>query len=547
MSETGMTFTLFGKDVSASKALEAVGKNAEKVGGHFANMGKVAGLAFGATGIGAVIAAGVAIGKFAGDSVDKFGEVGKEVLGLQRVVGGSAEDVSRLASEFTMTGVNAEAGGKAIGILSKHLAANDKTAQSLGFAYRDSAGHIKSMQDILPDLAAKFATMKAGPERTALALQLFGKNGTAMLPFLAKGKDGLKDLAAESDKLGTTLSGKDLQAVKDNTIAKRKWGEAMTGVQLTLGKVLYPILTKVADWMTATLIPVLGNVAKWFSQNLLPAIQNVGNWISTTLIPAIVDLAAGFMENVWPALQSVVGMVVENLQPGLEALAGFWTGTLLPGIKAAMPAFKAVVVVLAAIVGGIVLVASWIIGKLATAFTWVATHIAQNMAPLFKVINSIGSTVLTAVNWVKTHFDTMVTTITGLPGRISTAAAGMWNGISGAFRGMLNMIIGWWNGLSFTLPSVDTHTPLGTIGGFTLSTPHIPYLARGGITTGPTLALIGDNPGGREAVIPLSGPNAMDLGGNRPIVVQLVTPLGKVLTETLVDYRRQRGVGLGLG
>jgi hypothetical protein len=31
----------------------------------------------------------------------------------------------------------------------------------------------------------------------------------------------------------------------------------------------------------------------------------------------------------------------------------------------------------------------------------------------------------------------------------------------------------------------------------------IPALKDGGITLGPTLALIGDNPGGREAVIPL--------------------------------------------
>lgn len=38
----------------------------------------------------------------------------------------------------------------------------------------------------------------------------------------------------------------------------------------------------------------------------------------------------------------------------------------------------------------------------------------------------------------------------------------------------------------------------------------IPHLASGGITTGPMLALIGDNPGGREAVIPL---DKYDIGG----------------------------------
>jgi hypothetical protein len=41
----------------------------------------------------------------------------------------------------------------------------------------------------------------------------------------------------------------------------------------------------------------------------------------------------------------------------------------------------------------------------------------------------------------------------------------------------------------------------------------IPALASGGITTGPTLAMIGDNPGGKEVVMPLSRLNTM-LSGN---------------------------------
>ena len=65
----------------------------------------------------------------------------------------------------------------------------------------------------------------------------------------------------------------------------------------------------------------------------------------------------------------------------------------------------------------------------------------------------------------------------------------------------INWLIDKWNGLSFTIPSISVFGK--KIGGFTLSTPDIPRLAQGGITTGPTLAVIGDNPGGREAVIPL--------------------------------------------
>ena len=338
------------------------------------------------------------------------------------------------------------------------------------------------MQDILPQLAEKFSKMHAGPERTALALQIFGKNGTAMLPFLAKGSAGLKDLAAESDKLGTTLSGKDLDAVKANTIAKRKWGEAMTGVQLTIGKVLFPIMTKIADWMTSTLIPVLGSVAHWFSENLAPAIQKVGDWIMQTMVPAIGALVKGFMENVWPAIQKVAGMVAENLMPAIQALADYWTSSLLPAIQRAAPLFQKVAIVLGVVVGAIVVVIAWVIGHLIPVFA--------------KIVGAVVTVVSKVAEW----WSKMIDNVTGLPSRIASAASGMWDGIKNSFRAAINWLIDAWNNFHLT---IGGGTILGvTLPSVTLDTPNIPHLANGGIVTRPTLALIGE--AGPEAVVPLS-------------------------------------------
>lgn len=49
----------------------------------------------------------------------------------------------------------------------------------------------------------------------------------------------------------------------------------------------------------------------------------------------------------------------------------------------------------------------------------------------------------------------------------------------------------------------------------------IPALATGGITTGPTLALIGDNPGGKEAVIPLNRLERMMAGSAQDVNVTI--------------------------
>jgi hypothetical protein len=69
--------------------------------------------------------------------------------------------------------------------------------------------------------------------------------------------------------------------------------------------------------------------------------------------------------------------------------------------------------------------------------------------------------------------------------------------------------------------------------------PTIPALASGGIVTGPTLALIGDNPGGREAVIPL---DRYDLSGRREYHITVNAPVGAdayTIGETLVSYIRE--------
>lgn len=120
---------------------------------------------------------------------------------------------------------------------------------------------------------------------------------------------------------------------------------------------------------------------------------------------------------------------------------------------------------------------------------------------LQRVFSAIGNAASSTKDAIVDGFDAVVSFVKNLPGKIASAASGMWDSISGGFKSAINAIISGWNGLSFTVPSVDLG-PLGSIGGFTLSMPNIPLLAEGAIVTGPTLAVVGE---GRhdEAVVPL--------------------------------------------
>ena len=312
---TAMTFKLFGHDVSASKTFKDVGKTAAGV----------------ASGMGVAFAASK-VTDWAKDSMKAFSDVGKETLKLQRYMGGSAEESSRLGHAFKMSGVDSEKSARALGIFSKALSkgsleqdtyaskmaevengtsktiptmgAMAKKFEELGISTKDANGKTREMKDVLMDVADKFQTMPAGADRTALAISLFGKAGADMLPFLSRGSAGIAELMKQSDALGTTMSGKDAQAVKDFTKTQREWGEVIKGVEISLGRALYPTLTKLGN----TILPLL-----------LPKIQ---------MFTAQMAKAPDIIEQKWPKIEAAIKTAFLKVEQFQKTIRDNW-----PAIK----------------------------------------------------------------------------------------------------------------------------------------------------------------------------------------------------------------------
>ena len=304
MASSTMTFKLFGHDVSASKTFRDVGKTAAGV----------------ASGMGVAFAASK-VTDWAKKSMTAFADVGKETLRLQRYMGGSAEDASRLGHAFRMSGINIDQASKGLGILSKHLAAGDDAAKSLGISFQDANGKVKPMGDLLPQIAEKFKNMPPGAERTALAMKLFGRSGADMLPFLSKGAAGIQELMKQSDALGTTMSGKDAQAVKDYTKTQREFKEMIYGVQISLGRALYPTLTKLGTTLLPMLMPKVHEFTKQMGK--LPAIIEQKWPMIHDKIKEVFDNLGKVEQKVrdnWPAIKDTFGKVGDALKH-----VGEWT------------------------------------------------------------------------------------------------------------------------------------------------------------------------------------------------------------------------------
>jgi hypothetical protein len=120
-------------------------------------------------------------------------------------------------------------------------------------------------------------------------------------------------------------------------------------------------------------------------------------------------------------------------------------------------------------------------------------------------------------------------------GVISGIAGNVWDAVKGLLNGAISKINA---ALEFTikLPGPD----------MVVNLPDIPQLAKGGLVTRPTLALIGED--GPEAVVPLSKKHnpggtmpGMGGGSSAPIIVQLMLPGGKVLEQLLIQHTRDSG------
>jgi len=345
--------------------VKGVLKGAATEAGGLGGMAKKAAIGVGAIGAAAVAAGAAVAVKFGADSIDTFKRVGGEVKTLARLTGMSAEESSRLNFGFKQTGVDGAAGAKAIGIFSKGIVKmsdadekarataaakaqtlkaqiatleasgthtkgyadklatlKDKLADAtlasktntsalgaMGIQYTDAHGKLLPMSTLLPKVADQFKDMPDGPEKTALAMKLFGKSGTQLLPFLNKGAEGMREFAAESDKTGNTLSGKQLDALNASKKAQKEWDASMQGLQVTLGSTLLPMVTQWATGLNNALIPAIQGTTHWIQQNQ-STFDALGNGMrvvwNNIIIPLIKGAVIGFAEMNKPLANGVI-------------------------------------------------------------------------------------------------------------------------------------------------------------------------------------------------------------------------------------------------
>jgi hypothetical protein len=178
---------------------------------------------------------------------------------LSQKIGISVQDLSTMQHALKLSDVPVETFATGVGLLSKSLAGmSDEletkgapaALQALGIKARDAAGNIRSTSDVLLDIAEKFKGFADGAGKTNLAIQLFGRSGKELIPFLNEGADGIRRLQEEAKSLGLEIDGKTSAAAQqfNDDLERLKAISEGTARQFLSG--LLPSLNRLAEGFT---------------------------------------------------------------------------------------------------------------------------------------------------------------------------------------------------------------------------------------------------------------------------------------------------------
>jgi hypothetical protein len=247
MAAGSIVIDLLMKTGSFETDTKRAAKELEKLKKEAAAIGTAVGVAF--------AAATVATAAFVKQSIDAADEMGKAA----QKAGVTVEALSGLKYAADLAGVSFEGLQTGIKKLNTNIfeASQGSKTQAeafkmLGISVKDASGNIKNADAVLIELADRFSKMPDGVEKSALAVEIFGRAGADLIPLLNSGAAGIKELTDEAARLGVVLDTETALAAERFNDQLSRVGFAFDGLKLQLASALLPLLNELADLMVET-------------------------------------------------------------------------------------------------------------------------------------------------------------------------------------------------------------------------------------------------------------------------------------------------------
>jgi hypothetical protein len=159
-----------------------------------------------------------------------------------------------------LAGIETETFEKGIGTLVRKLGELRSGLSDDSVALRAMGFDVKALSemstgDALRVISERIREIPNPTERAAMAVQLFGKSGASLLPFLMQGEEGLRAFEAQAQKLGLSFSAVDAQKVERANTAMAMAKMSVEGIVNQVVIQLAPAVAQVAEdldnWLMA--------------------------------------------------------------------------------------------------------------------------------------------------------------------------------------------------------------------------------------------------------------------------------------------------------
>ena len=246
-------------NVVGENNIRRLGNSMQGLEGQIKNTSQAAGLlVMGIKGLAAaaVTSGVVALAKSAIDLAD-------DMRDLSQRTGVSIQTLGQFKVAAELSGSTLEGVAKGLNFLNKNMVAAATGAdgaaaafKTIGVATTDAQGNLRTADQVFLDIADRFAALRDGPEKAALAMRVFGKAGAELIPILNLGSQEIQrfglnigpDFADKADAFNDQLG---------------LMGAQTTMLTVEIGSKLLPImsglLAVVSEGITA-----IGNLASEF-------------------------------------------------------------------------------------------------------------------------------------------------------------------------------------------------------------------------------------------------------------------------------------------
>lgn len=219
----------------------------------------------------------------------QLGNYADRILDLEQMTGLSTDALQAFEQVAIEAGVSTETLANSARMLTTRLSATGNESlefadamAALGVETMNADGGLRNMDELLPDILRNLADMDNTTERNAVAMDVFGRSASDVLPVLGLGSERIDEITQSAIDMGLVLDRDALNAANNFRIAQEQLRDQMGRVAREVGVAVIPIMTDLATFLQNRAVPAFRDVIDRVTR-VIDSFQNLSSGVQESI------------------------------------------------------------------------------------------------------------------------------------------------------------------------------------------------------------------------------------------------------------------------